>query len=105
MRRLSALCVASVALAACANVWTRQAPAPSTDAVEASVLIARVNHALMSGDIDGYADLTIAVEDGVVCLDGVLPSQQLVERSKEIARAVPGVEAVFSRITVASGTR
>lgn len=105
MNRLAILCMSSIALAACSNVLTRRAPAPSNDAVEASVLIARVNHALMSGDIEDYADLTIGVEDGVVCLDGVLASQQLVERSKEIARAVPGVEAVVSRITVAQGTR
>lgn len=46
--------------------------------------------------------LTASAKDGVVILSGTLPSLALRAKAEEIARRVPGVRALRSRLTVTS---
>lgn len=89
------------AQAACSNVLTRRAPDPSSAVVEASVLVARVSHALHSAGVEGSGELSIDAQDSTVVLEGSLATPELVELAAATALAVEGVDAVVCRIDVA----
>lgn len=84
--------------AACSNAMTRRAPEPSNAEVEASVLIARVNHGLRAADIDGYAGLRITAVGSTVTIEGELATSGLRDRVAEAAQGVQGVEVVICQI-------
>ncbi len=83
---------------ACSNAMTRRSPKPSNAEVEASVLVARVNHGLRAADIDGYAGLRITAVGSTVTIEGELATSGLRDRVAETARGVQGVEVVICQI-------
>ena len=100
--RIASFC-AALALAACSNTMTRRAPPPATPEVRDSVLVARVNHALMAAGIDGYSGLQIHADEGTDVLTGELATRDLVQRAADAAHEVDGVDRVLCCVTPADG--
>lgn len=102
---LAACALSGCVLSGCSNTLTRRAPAPSSDTVADSVLVARVNHALRAAEVDGYATVQITAAGGAVTLEGTLATTTLVDLAIRTAEEVDGVERVTNRLVATGGTR
>jgi len=97
MRPIAIVLLGICLLPACSNVLTRRAPQPSTPQAEGSVLAMRVNHALMSAQVEGYAELRITAVEGDVVMEGALATQARIEQVVDVVRKVEGVKTATYR--------
>lgn len=74
------------------------AAAVSPVQIESARTAARVKTALVNDDLVGVRAIEVRVRDGAVWLSGRVATEEEASRALEVARAVPGVDRVESRL-------
>jgi len=70
--------------------------------IDDGVLTTRVRTALLYDNALAVRRIEVTTADGVVTLSGVVGSHEEAERAERLARAVAGVRAVKSQLTIGS---
>lgn len=68
--------------------------------VDDSTLTAQVKGALLQDETIDGSDISVATEDGVVLLQGVVSHPQMAVRAAKIATQIPGVKSVNNQLQV-----
>lgn len=67
-------------------------------------LTTQLSQRYLSGELTRVLTVNSTVQDGVVYLDGVVPSPKVAERAITIAQSTPGVKQVVSRLQIMPAT-